>query len=158
MISISPCRGCANAETRSKEGLVDAMDACITTCVKLACYQKALSIAEKVGVPNLGTCAICRRPDTDTYCQVCRERASAELARRAALTPKKTITHGPRKINLKNMKWFLILKPRDSHKCEVCENETPPGVDVMARHTAPGKGNYRYAHRECLDGWKEMAA
>lgn len=78
MINKSPCRGCPD-QSKSKEETFSRVDACTDNCVPLLLYQRALSKAEKVGVPKMGTCALCRRPDMDTYCQDC-TRAFASVA------------------------------------------------------------------------------
>lgn len=157
MIFKSPCVGCPNAETRSKDGTFESVEACSPDCVVLACYQKALSIAEKVGVPKPGTCAICHDPSTKTYCSRCVMRVSDELDRKRNPPPIKKLP--PRqKINPKKLKWFYIPKLRKPHICEICNVNILVGDEAMARHTAPGQGNYRHAHRSCIEGWEEEKA
>jgi len=157
----SPCRNCKNAETRSKESCFEAAAACTADCVELACYQKALSIAEKIGEQKPGQCAICRRPSDFAYCGPCCERVKKEIAHRNAPIPNKHVSAIPKKprvINPKKMSWFVILKSRSIKQCEICLVNIPEGEEVMARHTSVTRGNYRYAHRDCVENWEEEKA
>ena len=151
MMNFSPCRGCANAETRSKETTFLAVDPCSLDCIELACWQKAVGKASMVGDPQPWQCEICRRPGIDKYCAACRDRVSTELQRRLSIPPPPKIQSGPKQKKINHYKWFYTMKKKSSSVCQICGGAVVPGKPVMCRRCAPSKGNYQHAHVDCLE-------
>ena len=153
----SPCRACR----QNIENEVAPIDAyfkkCTATCVELWLHQAAMVRSEKLGLPKPGVCATCRRPCEVMYCQGCKVRAGREIERRAAPPPPPKTKFGPKTRVYKDFKWFEITKKSRPGRCQYCDGIVEVGKPVLARHTAPSKGNYRYAHRSCVEEARKAA-
>lgn len=146
----SPCRGCRkNQETAAP--FDQGFKGCMYSCIELALHQNALTKAEKIGLPKPGVCSVCRRPCEDMFCGSCRERSASEIKSRIDPEPIPKTNFGPKKKAYREFKWFEIVKKARPGRCQYCNGIAEVGKPVLARHTAPAKGNYRYAHHECAE-------
>ena len=153
----SPCRACQQNVENEVAPIDSYFKQCTAQCVDLFLHQTAMARSERIGLPQDGVCAICRRPDSPVFCQVCRSRAENEIERRVSPAPPPKTKFGPKTRVYKDFKWFEITKKSRPGRCQYCDGIVEVGKPVLARHTAPNKGNYRYAHRSCVEEARKAA-